>query len=653
VRAFLFNLHTMKRILILLLICASFTAAGQNRFPSTDSLQNYTLRFVKNSAVESFTNLRMQNILIGLTQMVDTLRSAGYVDSIWIGTGDTLKYRIGSGVFVIGKVSSGGSTDSTIFATRFWTGQNYVPYTGATANVDLGSFGMTGSYFRSNSLLPTGREFLLYSNAGQGQLDLTDGTMSAFYGVSAITFSNGSNSMVISSTGAITDNRTYTLPNKSGTIALTSDVGTSTDNLDSVVQRGNTTNTRIVANGGVQTTDSVLVKDGSDNTLVTLNQFQFAGPGSNSGKITVSSSVSGEKVEVFKSLISFINIANHTTSIANTSGTQNNTVQLPDTSGTLAVGARLNNTTIITGANGIIDLGTIAGGGIDSIYRTPGVDSIYYTKGANTYAIKDSVGSGGGTGGVQWTGVDSLFGYEQARNGFHEIEEFNGVDVSNTTNQVLPGQKYGFTAASGNIIGYRDNDGTFGQRLGTLASTSAAPRVYRSGWTSVTTPALFLMLTNNVIVMNARIRITDLATSEENFVVRVGLESDPNSTTPSGGASFIYSLSGTVPSAAPASANWQTLTAETNTSRTYNENAGTPVAVGAGAYVLLTIEATNTAVKFYVNKTLIATHTSTLPLFPTTANLFPIVWLQKRAGTTPRTLDIDYITVDVKYNTPR
>jgi hypothetical protein len=344
-RLYFFNLHTMKRILILLLICASFTAAGQNRFPSTDSLQNYTLRFVKNSAVESFTNLRMQNILIGLTQMVDTLRGAGYVDSIWIGTGDTLKYRIGSGVFVIGKVSGGGSTDSTIFATRFWTGQNYVPYTGATANVDLGSFGMTGSYFRSNSLLPTGREFLLYSNAGQGQLDLTDGTMSAFYGVSAITFSNGSNSMVISSTGAITDNRTYTLPNKSGTIALTSDVGTSTDNLDSVVQRGNTTNTRIVANGGVQTVDSVIVNADDLTPVAIINRIGGVGPpGGFVGNITLKNNFGVQKAEY------------KIGSIVVNKGSGDNINGFPDTSGTLAVGATLNNTTIMAGANGIVNL---------------------------------------------------------------------------------------------------------------------------------------------------------------------------------------------------------------------------------------------------------------------------------------------------------
>jgi len=157
-------------------------------------------------------------------------------------------------------------------------------------------------------------------------------------------------------------------------------VGTSTDNLDSVVQRGNTTNTRIIANGGVQTADSVLVFDGVGNIVAGFRTSPFGPPGWASGSM-------------------ILGTTNGISTIYNTGSIDRGsfTYSFPDTSGTLFVGARINNTTIMAGANGIIDLGTIAGGGIDSIYRTPGVDSIYYTKGANTYAIKDSVGSGGGS----------------------------------------------------------------------------------------------------------------------------------------------------------------------------------------------------------------------------------------------------------------
>lgn len=111
----------MKKIVLSILLLLSFAySEGQNRFPTTDSLQNYILRYVKNSSVESFTNYRLQNILIGLSQMVDTLRQSGYVDSIWIGADDTLKYRIGNTTFKVGKISGGGSLNNqsanTVFA---------------------------------------------------------------------------------------------------------------------------------------------------------------------------------------------------------------------------------------------------------------------------------------------------------------------------------------------------------------------------------------------------------------------------------------------------------------------------------------------------------------------------------------------------------
>lgn len=112
----------MKKIVLSILLLLSFAySEGQNRFPTTDSLQNYILRYVKNSSVESFTNYRLQNILIGLSQMVDTLRQNGYVDSIWIGTGDTLKYRIGNSTFVIGKII-GGSSYSFTYPLQLNTG---------------------------------------------------------------------------------------------------------------------------------------------------------------------------------------------------------------------------------------------------------------------------------------------------------------------------------------------------------------------------------------------------------------------------------------------------------------------------------------------------------------------------------------------------
>jgi len=101
----------MKKILLFIAILFSISSYGQNRFPSIDSAKNYTLRYVKNSAVESFTNLRMQNVTYGTLQLLDSLAGAGVIDTIF-KSGDTLKYKIGSTTFIVG--TFGGSSDSTI-----------------------------------------------------------------------------------------------------------------------------------------------------------------------------------------------------------------------------------------------------------------------------------------------------------------------------------------------------------------------------------------------------------------------------------------------------------------------------------------------------------------------------------------------------------
>ena len=97
----------MKKILLFLFLLPLFVV-GQNRFPSIDSAKNYSLRYVKSSAVESFTNLRMQNVVYGTLQLLDSLCGAGVIDTIW-KSGDTLKYRIGNTTVIVGVFGGSGS----------------------------------------------------------------------------------------------------------------------------------------------------------------------------------------------------------------------------------------------------------------------------------------------------------------------------------------------------------------------------------------------------------------------------------------------------------------------------------------------------------------------------------------------------------------
>lgn len=111
----------MKKIIAILFFCflASYSFGQSNLFPSVDSLKNYIYRYVRNSTVESFTNLRLQNSLIGLSQMIDSLAGNGAVDSIWIvdAATDTLKYRKQGVTYVVGAISGGGGSSSQSYSS--------------------------------------------------------------------------------------------------------------------------------------------------------------------------------------------------------------------------------------------------------------------------------------------------------------------------------------------------------------------------------------------------------------------------------------------------------------------------------------------------------------------------------------------------------
>jgi hypothetical protein len=107
----------MRYLLGFLLIFISFSINAQNRFPSVDSAKNYVLRYIKNSAVESFTNYRMQNTVYGTLELLDSLAAGGQLDSIYIQS-DTLKYSKAGVTYTVGKVGTDTATVVKAYVTN-------------------------------------------------------------------------------------------------------------------------------------------------------------------------------------------------------------------------------------------------------------------------------------------------------------------------------------------------------------------------------------------------------------------------------------------------------------------------------------------------------------------------------------------------------
>ena len=205
----------MKKIVFFLFLLFSLTSQAQNKFPSVDSLQNYTYRYVKNSSVESFTNLRLQNILIGLSQMVDTLRNAGYVDSIWIGADDTLKYRIGNTTFKVGKISGGGSSYSFTYPLQLNTGIVSLDTT------KWHSFPFYNTQYRPITWVPTLQEVTTQGNTTDANIELIDGATLVLTN-STVSYNKGSFNTQLDVV-IPTQGNNILFPNNSGTVLLNAD----------------------------------------------------------------------------------------------------------------------------------------------------------------------------------------------------------------------------------------------------------------------------------------------------------------------------------------------------------------------------------------------------------------------------------------------
>jgi hypothetical protein len=76
----------MKRILILLIMVVSGVAAKAqvNPFPDTDSLERFINKYIRNSAVEAFQNLRLNTSLIGMLRFIQSSEIGSGVDTMYM-----------------------------------------------------------------------------------------------------------------------------------------------------------------------------------------------------------------------------------------------------------------------------------------------------------------------------------------------------------------------------------------------------------------------------------------------------------------------------------------------------------------------------------------------------------------------------------------
>ena len=175
-----------------------------------------------------------------------------------------------------------GSVDSNTYLTTSVAASTYVPYTGATTGLDLGTNTLSAGNTKINDTL-----YL--------KLATSYSHIAGYYGISVGTnifvISNSATTQAVFSLASLTSSRTFTLPNTTGTLALTSDI----PSLSGYIQGTGTTNYVPKFTGTGTIGNSLIYDNGTNvgvNTTTPNTLFEVKATTTNLGRIRVSSTTS-------------------------------------------------------------------------------------------------------------------------------------------------------------------------------------------------------------------------------------------------------------------------------------------------------------------------------------------------------------------------
>lgn len=181
------------------------------------------------------------------------------------------------------------------------------------------------------------------------------------------------------------------------------------------------------------------------------------------------------------------------------------------------------------------------------------------------------------------------------------------------------------------------------QAIGTIQISTGTTATGRSGMSRGNTSVLFGYAYH---MSEWRVWVPTLSTGTQTFAYFVGFDDNYNTTgDAANGAYFLYDTAGTF---GAASVNWQICTANAST----RTKTTTGTAVSATGFVKLGIQvnAAGTSVDFFINGTNVGTITTNIPTGTAFGTGTKII---KSAGTTARTVIVDYFKYMYVFTTPR
>jgi hypothetical protein len=352
--------------------------------------------------------------------------------SLNIGIGVTpsgsFKFEVGStskftGVATFGSTLSNGTYSYTLpsatgtlaLTSDIPSVSGYVPYTGATQSVDLGTFDLTSRYLVAAGAPALGgvismRQDAAYLPKGNGYSSIaSSGVLFDFYGYTGVSTYKNFSFRFDSLTN--NTNRTYTLPDATGTLALVGGAGVGTVTSVAAITLGTsgTDLSSTVANGTTTPVITLNVPDASASNrgVVTTGTQTFAGAKTFSSQLTLSSTISNGTYTY--------TLPSATGTLALTSALSG---YLPLTGGTLTGSLTINGGGLLTllGAK----IGGDAGGTIDFNYNTGGTPLFTWwggttsskfsvtSTGAATFSSSVTGGAGADGSGYMLKGTDGV-----------------------------------------------------------------------------------------------------------------------------------------------------------------------------------------------------------------------------------------------------
>lgn len=225
-----------------------------------------------------------------------------------------------------------------------------------------------GQFKADSALILPGVSVVNYKAPGMLRYDASDSSIYVYSGFNWIKVGSGS--------GGSSYSFTYPLQLNTGTVSLDTTLWHSFPFYNTQYRPITWVPTlQQVTTQGRRTADSIVFVANNENTQVGAIYQTSTGPDKRFLTYQTGSTLNSAYTQLTPSNLTWVTTGGNTLSITTSlsSPTDNRTIRLPDTSGVITIGAKVNGTTYMAGANGIVDIGTI--GGVSTLQLTDSLNT--------------------------------------------------------------------------------------------------------------------------------------------------------------------------------------------------------------------------------------------------------------------------------------